>query len=172
MPMITRAYFLSAIAAICLFLPACSTSKTNMVSFPIGEKVLVGKLSYQVVDAQWQTEVAGLKQPPKNRILQLHLMVTNSGAAEVFVPLLRVIDATGKEIGELSEIEGNPRWLGMIRRMQPALTEEGFLFFDVPVGAYKLEVVDNSVADSEKAALIEIPASLAPPPTIPGAKGS
>jgi hypothetical protein len=172
MLMKNRAYFLTAIAGMCFGLASCSTSKAGQSTFPIGEKVLVGKLSYQVVDAQWQTEVPGLKQPVKNRILQLHVMITNSGGAEVFVPMLRLIDAAGTEIGEISEIEGNGRWMGMIRRMQPAITEEGLLYFDVPVGAYRLEVVDNSVAESEKLALIEIPASLAPPPSIPGAKGN
>jgi hypothetical protein len=41
------------------------------------------------------------------------------------------------------------------------------IYFDVPVGTYKLEVVDNSMADSEQTAFIEIPASLAPPPSLP-----
>lgn len=172
MSMKTRAFFLSAIAGMSFGLVSCSSSKAGQATFPIGEKVLVGKLSYQVVDAQWLTDAPGLKQPAKNRVLQLHVMITNTGATEMFVPMLRLIDAGGNEIGEVSEIEGNPRWMGMIRRMQPAISEEGYLYFDVPVGAYKLEVVDNSAPDNEKLALIEIPASLAPPPTIPGAKGN
>lgn len=155
----------------CAALPSCSGSKSQTLSFPIGQKVQVGKLFYQVVDAQWAPELMGAKQPPKNRILQLHLMVTNSGAEEISVPMLRLLNSAGTEIGEVTEIEGNTRWMGMIRRLQPALTEEGFVYFDVPVGAYRLEVIDNSVADNERIALIEIPASLAPPPAVPGSGG-
>jgi hypothetical protein len=100
-------------------------------------------------------------------VLQIHVTVTNTGAEEIAVPMLRLHDAAGNEVSEIMEVEGNTRWLGMIRRMQPALTEDGMIYFDVPVGSYKLEVVDNSMADNEQIAFIEIPASLAPPPSLP-----
>ena len=166
MPMSVRAFMLCTVSALLLSSAGCS-SKTKALTLPIGEKVQVGKLSYQVIDASWQPEVAGLKQPPKNRVLQIHVTVTNTGAEEIAVPMLRLHDAAGNEVSEIMEVEGNTRWLGMIRRMQPALTEDGMIYFDVPVGTYKLEVVDNSMADNEQIAFIEIPASLAPPPSLP-----
>ena len=170
---LSRATFsLCAIGAILVFPSSCSSGKTKALTFPIGQKVQVGKLFYQVIEAQWMAEVQGAKQPPKNRILQLHITVTNSGSQEASLPFLHLIDAAGTEILELSELEGNPAWLGVLRRMQPALTEEGSVYFDVPVGASKLEVVDNSNADDEKFAYIEIPASLAPPPQPPGSNGN
>lgn len=169
MQMSFRARLLFTISAIVLLTAGCS-SKTKALTLPIGEKVQVGKLSYQAIDANWQPEVPGMRQPPKNRVLQIHISVTNSGAEEISVPMLRLHDAAGNEISEIMELEGNTRWLGMIRRMQPALTEDGLIYFDVPVGTYKLEVVDNSLADNEQTAFIEIPASLAPPPTLPGDK--
>jgi len=170
--MLSRAGFLfAAMCAGLMFLSSCNSAKPPVMTFPIGQKVQVGKLFYQVIEAEWKAEVLGSKQPPKNRILHLRLSVTNSGAQEATLPLLRLIDATGNEIPEVSELDGNPRWLGMLRRMQPALTEDGFVYFDVPVGAYKLEVIDNSNADDEKVAYIEIPASLAPPPPAPGSPG-
>ena len=170
---LSRAVFiLSAAGAILASQSACSSGKPEAMTFAIGQKVQVGKLFYQVIEAQWMTEVQGAKQPPKNRILHLHLNVTNAGALEASLPFLRLIDGAGNEITELSDLEGNPRWLGMLRRMQPALTEDGFVYFDVPVGAYKLEVVDNTIADDEKVAYIEIPASLAPPPQAPGSTGN
>ena len=165
-------FILSAAGAILASQSSCSSRKAQALTFAIGQKVQVGKLFYQVIEAQWMAEVQGAKQPPKNRILHLHLNVTNAGAMEASVPFLRLIDGAGNEIMELSDLEGNPRWLGMLRRMQPALTEDGFVYFDVPVGAYKLEVVDNTLADDEKVAYIEIPASLAPPPLAPGSPGN
>ena len=166
---LTRAAFLCLFATgAILSQVSCSKEKTRVETYPIGQKVQVGKMFYQVVEAQWVPELAGAKLPIKNRVLQLQLTVTNSGAQPASLPFLRLIDAKGNEIIELSELENNPRWLGAFRRMEPALTEEGFVYFDVPVAAYKLEVVDNTNADDEKTAYIEIPASLAPPPVSPG----
>lgn len=169
MPMSLRAFLFFCLTAVLALVTGCG-SKTKALTLPIGEKVQVGKLSYQVIDASWHPEVAGLKQPPKNRVLQIHLTVTNTGAEEISVPMLHLLDASGNEISEIIEIENSSRWLGMIRRMQPALTEDGMVYFDVPVGTYKLEVVDNSMADNEQIAFIEIPATLAPPPSLPGDK--
>jgi hypothetical protein len=152
------------------FLAACTSAKPRAISFAVGQKVPVGKLVYQVLEAQWLPEAPGSRQPPKNRILQLAISVTNSGSYEASIPFLHLIDAAGNEIIEIGEIEGNSRWFGAIRRLQPALTETGAIYFDVPVGAYKLEVVDTSNADDEKMAHIEIPASLAPPPVTPGSE--
>lgn len=131
----------------------------------------VGKLYFQVLEAQWLAELPGAKHPPKHRILQLRLATTNAGGEETSVPLLRLIDATGREIVEVSEIEGDSNWLGILRRLQPALTEEGTIYFDVPIGAYILELVDSSDPADEKVAYVQIPASLAPPPSIPNRTG-
>jgi hypothetical protein len=169
---LTRATFLlSALVAALVTLCSCFSGKANVLTFPIGQRVQVGKLFYQVTEAKWITEVQGAKQPPKNRILQLHLTVTNSGTAPAMLPFLRLMDAAGAERTEVSDLEQNPVWFGMLRLVPASSTEEGFVYFDVPVGAYKLEVVDNSNADDEKIAYIEIPASLTPPTQAPGAIG-
>lgn len=154
-------FSLGALAA----LSGCSGSKPEVATFPIGQKVQVGKLSYQILEANWISEVQGAKNPPKHRVLQLRLAVTNSGGQEATIPLLKLIGANGTETLEIAEIEENSQWMGALRRLQPALPEEGYIYFDVPVGAYKLEVVDHSNADDEKLAHIAIPASLAPPVT-------
>lgn len=162
MKILRTTFLLSAIGTILTIQSSCSFGARPVLTVPIGQKVQVGKLFYQVIDAHWTLEVQGAKQPPKNRILRLQLAVTNSGAQEASLPFLRLIDAAGNPVMEMSDLDENPRWLGVLRRLQPALTEEGFVCFDVPVGAYKLEVVDNSNADDEKVAYIEIPASLTP----------
>ena len=154
---------------------SCGAKKgsPNISAFPIGQRVEVGKLIYRVLEAEWKAEIPGAKTPPKNRFLQLRLAITNSANQEISVPFLRLIDAHGQERLEFSDIETNARWLGSLRRLQPALTEDGLIYFDVPVGAYKLEVVDNSDSENEKAAFVDIPASLAPPPVSAGpASGS
>lgn len=145
----------------------CSSGKPQAISFPLGEKVTVGKLVYQVIEAKWLPEAEGAKEPPRNRILQLQVTITNGGGQEAAVPFLHLLDSKGNEIVELSDIENNSRWLGALRRLQPTITEEGTIYFDVPVGGYKLEVIDNTDAENEQTALIDIPASLSPPPVTP-----
>jgi hypothetical protein len=162
--LVRRAFFFLSLGALAALI-GCSGSKPKVASFPIGQKVQVGKLSYQVLEASWVSEVQGAKNPPKNRVLQLRLAVTNSGGQEATIPLLKLIGANGNETLEIAEIEENSQWMGALRRLQPAIPEEGYIYFDVPVGAYRLEVVDNSNVDDEKQAHIEIPASLAPPVT-------
>src|SRR5688572_2913345 len=154
-------FLLSAITTVLIFQSSCNSGRSQVPTFAIGQKVQLGKILYQVLDAQWMAEVQGAKQPPKNRVLQLHLTITNNGAQEATLSFLRLIDRAGNETLEMAEIEGNPRWLGALRRLKPASTEEGFVYFDVPVGAYKLEVVDNSNPQDEQVAYIDIPASLA-----------
>lgn len=158
-----RCALISFLLALMAALSGC-TSKSAVLAFPMGQRVQVGKLHYQVLEAEWLTEVQGAKQAPKNRVLRLRLTVTNSGGQETSMPLLHVLDASGNEIMEISDLDGNSSWLGALRRLQPAITEEGSIYFDVPVGAYKLVVVDQTIPDEEKTALIEIPASLTPPP--------
>lgn len=164
MMMPRRAYLhLMLVTFLGLCVSSCGSSTPHAMTVPIGQRIQVGKLFYQVVEAQWVGEVEGAKQPPKNRILQLHLTVTNSGAEDASIPFLKLFDSKGNEIPEVSDLEANRRWMGALRRLQPALTEDAWIFFDVPVGTYKLEVVDNGDPNDERLAMIEIPASLAPP---------
>jgi len=149
-------------------LQGCGERVAPISSFPMGQKVQVGKIVYSVLEAEWRTDVPGGKQPPKNRILQLTMAITNSSSQEMSIPTLRLLNAKSEEHPEYTEIEGNMSWMGLLRRLQPSLTETAAIYFDVPVGAYKLEVVDNSDAENEKASYIEIPASLAPPPVLTG----
>ena len=50
----------------------------------------------------------------------------------------------GQSFNELSDGSGQARWLGMVRRVAPGQTEEGFLLFDVPTAHYKLKLTDDT----------------------------
>lgn len=156
------------LASSLIALTGCGEKGTVISSFPMGQKVQVGKIVYSVLEAEWRSDVPGGKQPPKNRVLQLTMAITNSSSQETAIPTLRLISAKSEEFAEFIEIEGNMSWLGLLRRLQPSLTETAAIYFDVPIGAYKLEVVDHSDAENEKTAYIDIPASLAPPPVTSG----
>jgi hypothetical protein len=153
-------------AAAMALLTSCSSGPSTVPTHPLGAKAQVGKFVYSVLEAEWRGEAPGAKQPPANRVLQLTIAVTNSASGELSIPALRLIGANGTEYPEIMEIEGNPHWFGLLRRLQPSLTETAQIFFDVPVSAYRLQVVDNTDPENEKTAFIEIPASLAPPADI------
>ncbi len=156
------------LASSLLVLTGCGEKAAVISSFPMGQKVQVGKIVYSVLEAEWRTDVPGGKQTPRNRVLQLTLSITNSSSQEMSIPTLRLLSLKREEFPEYTEIESNTSWLGLLRRLQPSLTETAAIYFDVPIGAYKLEVVDHSDAENEKASYIDIPASLAPPPVTSG----
>lgn len=170
-PMFTHKLAFAVLTSALIALNGCGEKTAPISSFPMGQKVQVGKIVYSVLEAEWRTDVPGGKQTPKNRILQLTMAVTNSSSQEMSIPTLRLINAKSEEHPEFTEIEGNMNWLGLLRRLQPSLTETAAIYFDVPIGAYKLEVVDHSNAEDEKTAYIDIPASLAPPPVTSGVDG-
>ena len=81
----------------------------------------------------------------------------------MILPHTRLIKPDGTEIAEVTEIDGFPQWLGLLRKVEPASTEQGYVVFDVPVGAYKLQVSSGGDPENEQLAQIEIPANLAYP---------
>lgn len=154
--------------AMILFLGACgeSASSTDSFLYKMGDKVPVGSIVYTALEAEWRSELGGaegLPQTPKNRFLLIKVSITNSGGAQTAIPLLTVENAQKESSMEVSEVKNLPNWLGLIRLINPAQTENGYLVFDVPTGAYKLRVTDGKEPGSESTRLIDIPLSLSEP---------
>jgi hypothetical protein len=150
-------------AAVCLLLlTGCSAVKSkvdNTVTHPMGNPVPVGSLTYTIVETDWRDTLDGAAGPilPQNRFLLINITVHNKGSREVGVPLLTLIDASGKEYRELNKGEGIPQWLGLLRTVQSSETESGRVAFDVPQGSYKVRVSSGGDVESESAALIDLP---------------
>ena len=165
----------STAIVLCLtLLGACSKPAERLSTYHMGEKVGAGSLIYTVLSADWRTDLGDGRTMPKDRFLVIHMSITNSGGSSIGSPLTQLVDAQGKEYGELQEIKNMPQWLGLIRSMSPAATETGTIAFDVPLGIYKLKVSDGSI-ENEKSALIEIPLELnsspqGPAVNLPGQK--
>ena len=132
------------------------------VSYRMGDRATTGAVTYVGLTADYRQDLPGAKDPLKNRYLVISLSITNSGGTEAMLPHTRLIKPDGTEIPELTEIDGFPEWLGLLRKISPASTEQGYVVFDVPVGAYKLQVSDGGDPEKEQLAQIEIPANLAP----------
>lgn len=150
-----------ALSALCL---SCggdpAALKTNV--YRMGDRALAGSVTYVGLTADYRTELPGAKDPMKNRYLVIFLSATNGGGEEVILPHTRLISTDGSEIPEVTEIEGFPQWMGVLRRVAPSSTEQGYVVFDVPVGAYKLQVSSGGDPEKEQIAQIEIPTKLTP----------
>ena len=149
-----------------LFLSACGEpTSTDSFVYKMGEKVQVGTMVFNVLEAEWRSELPGdgMTQTPKNRFLVIKLSMTNSGGGQDTIPLLTLENAKKESFLEVSEVKGLNRWLGLIRLVNPAATDEGQIVFDVPTGSYKLRVNDGKETGSETTRLVEIPLALSEP---------
>lgn len=157
---------LSILTAVAL-LASCLSCGSEFVAptakvFRMGDRATAGSVTYVGLSADYRTELPGAKDPLKNRYLVILLSATNGSGQEVTLPHTRLIGADGAEIPEVTEIDGFPQWLGILRTIAPSSTEQGYVVFDVPVGAYKLQVSSGGDPEKEQIAHIEIPTKLVP----------
>ena len=127
----------------------------------MGERVQVGPVIYNVLEADWRTALTEGGRAPQNRFLFVRLSITNSGGSTANVPSFELASENGTRSQEVTEnMAGVRDWLGLLRTVRPAATEQGVVVFDVPIGAYKLILPDGSDSASERYAEVEIPVQL------------
>ncbi len=153
-----------------LLLSGCSNASVQTpkesisgVTYQMGQGVQLGTLTYNVLETNWKSQLGGgpSARIPKNRFLLVKLTITNGGGQTSAIPEMALLNAAGRGFQEMTEgVESVPKWLGVLRNLAPVQTEEGIVVFDVPLGAYKLQVNDGGEIGSEKKALIEIPLQL------------
>jgi hypothetical protein len=159
-----RAAGASALLITCLLAAmACSGTSSKALGYKMGERVPAGSLIYTVLESEWRNELGS--KTPIHRFLVLRLTITNSGVRVATPPLLTLVHASGSEYSEVSEVEGLPEWMGLLRRVEPANTDDGKIVFDVPTGVYRLRVSDGGEPGQENTANIEIPLHLETAPS-------
>ncbi len=143
-------------------LSGCGSSQQSKVTFRMGERMRVGPFTYNVLESQWKAQLGELlsQRVPEQRFLLIRLSVTNSGGKEEHIPLLSVENSAGQSFQELQDGTGVNGWLGLIRTIQPAQTEEGWIAFDVAPNTYNLRVTGTGGGDEEQSLLIRIPFSI------------
>ncbi|MDX2179369.1 MAG: DUF4352 domain-containing protein [Bryobacteraceae bacterium] len=166
--------FHSIALAAAILLGGCGSKQQGRLSFRMGERMQVGPLIYNVLEARWTAQLGGTfdARIPENRFLLLRLTVTNSGGKEAGMPLLSLEDGKGNSFQELQDGRGVEGWFGLLRSLRPAQTDEGWIVFDVPTNSYQLRISDT-VGDTEQSVLIDIPLNLdslneSVPTTLPG----
>ncbi len=161
--------FLTFGAAVLALTPSCKRTAPAFVVSHMGDPVALGSITYNVFEADWKSELEGSmgRRSPKNRFLLLKMVVTNGGGQDISVPLLQLENAKGDTYMEEKSGDGVPDWLGLLRVVKPVETAEGRILFDVPPGAYKLQVVDDGDLENQQARYIDIPYKLDEPVRVP-----
>lgn len=161
-----RLAFAAAMAFGTLVLTGCSCGKSRtedalIGTFKMGERVQAGKVIYNVLEADWKTALSEGGRTPQHRFLILRVSMTNSGGEQVSVPAFELQAADGTRYQEVTEnLTGVPDWLGLLRTVRPAATQQGVVVFDAPLAAYKLILSDGADLDEERYAHVEIPVQL------------
>ncbi len=148
----------AAILALC----SCSREKPDTVHvFAMGERAQAGSLIYNAFENQWAVSLPDTPtaRVPNNRFLLLHVTIVNSSSSPVTVPTLSLVDDAGEVYNELANGTGVQNWMGILRTVKPADSEQGNVLFDVPPKHYKLKVTGES---EDKFAYIDIPLIFAP----------
>jgi hypothetical protein len=125
-------------------------------TYPMGEKVQLGSLTYTVIETEYLTQIGegAAARIPQNRFFLVRVSVGNGGSEAANVSAFQVEDDNGKVYRELHDGEGVPDWIGYLRTVKPAEAAQGNALFDAPPRHYTLRVHDET---GEKAALIDIP---------------
>jgi Domain of unknown function (DUF4352) len=160
--LLRSAFHLSALAAIILLISCGKNAGQSRAAFRMGQQMQVGPLIYNVLETKWVSQLGDMlrQRVPKQRFLLVRISVTNSGGQEVSLPFLSLEDAKGQSYPEEQSGEGVDGWMGFLRTIQPAQTENGWLVFDVAPGSYNLRVSGETSSGDEQSVLIHIPLSV------------
>ena len=158
--------FLTVAALTAAFLlsgAGCSTRHTTPpAEYKLGEQVPLGSLTYNVIETSWASQLGTLPMArlPERNFLLVHLSVTNGGGQKASIPFLSVENSRGEHFPESENGQGVDNWLGVLRELKPAETEEGWIVFDVPQNSYRLQLVDTGDAGNEHVAYVDLPLRL------------
>ena len=129
------------------------------IDYPMGERVTVGPLTYNVVETVWRSQLGDLLKirVPEQRFLLITISVTNGGGRDISVPLLTLENQNGQSFRESDDGESVDHWFGLLRTLSPAETKQGRILFDVGLTSYRLRLTDGGDSGAEKYAWVEIP---------------
>ncbi len=155
-------FYWNVLAATILLSSCGRNTAQSRAAFRMGEQMQVGSLIYNVLETKWVSQLGDLlrQRVPKQRFLLIRVSITNSGGKEASVPFLSLEDTKGQSYPEEQSGEGVDEWMGFLRTIQPAQTENGWLVFDVAPGSYNLRVSGETSSGDEQSLLIHIPLSV------------
>jgi hypothetical protein len=164
-----------AIPCILLAFSACSrfSGKNQPTIYSAGDKATSGGLIYNLIDAERSQQIgddAATARTAGQRFYLLKVTVSNTTTDDTPIPGMTLVDDSGETYPELADGIGITNWLGVIRKVAPAQTEQGVVLFDAPPKHYRLRL--NDPLDDKEIA-IDIPLSFVrdTPKILPAASG-
>jgi hypothetical protein len=152
---------------------ACSSSSPPEVrTYYMGDRVELGHLVYTVFETRWLTQIGEgpSARVPQNRFFLIRLSVGNTSSREMLVPNMTIEDDKGNTYPELTDGDGVPQFLAVLRPVTIADAAAGNALFDAPPGHYKLHIADE---ENERLALVDIPLSFrSDVPEVPSPEGA
>lgn len=132
------------LAAAAIFSGGCGNApKKEVKTYQSGEKAQSGPLYYSVIDTQVQPSLADGSRTPRNRFYLVQVSVFNSGNQPVSIPSFTLVDDSGQAYNELADGQGIANWMGVLRKLPPAQTQQGMIAFDAPAKHYRLKITDD-----------------------------
>jgi hypothetical protein len=148
------------ISILSLAAAGCSSavsSKKEATVYAAGEKAVAGPLTYSVTDSEITQTLGDDPATARNaqeRFYLIKVAVSNSSSSEQPIPAMTLVDDEGHSIAELADGSNVPNWLGVVRNVGPAQTEQGVVLFDAPTKHYRLRLNDPF---DEKEISIDLP---------------
>jgi hypothetical protein len=134
-----------------------SSSKKESTIYAAGEKAVVGPLTYSITDTEMTQTLGDDPTTTRNaqeRFYLVKVTVSNSSSSDQPIPAMTLVDDAGHSIAELADGANVPNWLGVVRNVGPAQTEQGVVAFDAPTKHYRLRLNDPF---DEKEIAIDVP---------------
>ncbi len=130
-----------------LVLASCSglSSSKQPLIYAAGDKATVGPLIYTLTDAQTAEQLGddpNSARTPRNRFYLIRVNVSNSGNDDQSIPAMTLVDESGETYNEIADGTGVANWLGVVRKVSAAQTEQGYVVFDAPIKHYRLRLND------------------------------
>ena len=128
----------------------------------MGEKVRVGSFTYNVLEAEWRNQLGDFPaaRVPEQNFLLIRVSVTNSGGKAEPIPPLTLENSRGDSYNEVQDGRGVNGWIGIFRNLNPAMTEDAWVLFDVPTNSYRLKITEPDDPDDSRVAYVKIPLKL------------
>src|SRR5580693_3090429 len=152
------------ISLVAVALAGCSSvssSNNKPVIYAAGDKATVGRLVYNVTDTEMTQQLgedATTARTAQNRFFLVKVSILNSGSDEQPIPAMSLVDDAGQSYPELADGTNVPNWLGVVRKVGPAQTEQGVVVFDAPTKHYRLRLTDPF---DDKEIAIDVPLDFA-----------
>src|SRR5579871_5796972 len=83
---------------ICFLSAGCNRQNSLRIDYQMGEKIVAGALTYNVVETSWRSQLGDLfsTRIPQQRYLLITVSATNTGTREVSIPLLTLENENGQ----------------------------------------------------------------------------